>query len=104
MKEVAEAASGSTLEMAVGEELTAVLAENPTTGFRWVAEVDAPTIVAVDGSAFRARASTPGAAGERVFKVTALASGVATLACKYWRAFEGERSVSRRFVLEIRVR
>lgn len=62
-----EADNGSTRQVGVGADITVILAENPTTGFRWqVRELDESTL-SLRNSSFRAGGASPGAGGRRVF-------------------------------------
>jgi predicted secreted protein len=56
--------SGGRRTARVGEELSVVLAENPTTGYRWYPEIDARTLQQTDDR-YEGPAEPRGAAGTR---------------------------------------
>lgn len=78
-----EANSQQPVELQIGEDAQIVLAENPTTGFRWVAEPE-PT-----ESRFQPADSTAvGAAGHRILTFRGLPLGEHLLRFKLRRAWE----------------
>jgi predicted secreted protein len=70
---------GSELTLAIGEQFALVLAETPTTGFRWVV-ASLPALLAIEHDEFTPPASTrPGAGGEHRWVFSARAMGSAML-------------------------
>jgi inhibitor of cysteine peptidase len=85
--ELTEKDSGTRRTAQVGEDIVVTLAENPTTGYRWAAQVDASTLAQTDDS--YTGASTPrGAGGMRRLTFTALRAGTIHLRLVKKRAWE----------------
>lgn len=93
--------SGSTRQMAVGDTLHIWLGENPTTGYRWAVESVDEAVVQVDATDYRRSTTGVGGGGKRCFSVTAVGEGRTRLALRHWRAWEGEKSMTARFELEV---
>jgi inhibitor of cysteine peptidase len=96
-----DSAAGTTLTLAVGDELTLRLAEAPTTGYRWAVERLEESVLTLLRSEFHLRDAAPGGGGERWFTLGALRPGLTTVALKLWRAWAGEASVYRRFEITV---
>jgi inhibitor of cysteine peptidase len=79
--------SGSRRSARVGEELSVVLAENPTTGYRWHSEIDARTLQQT-GDRYEGPAGPRGAAGTRLLTFRALRPGPVHLRVVKRRAWE----------------
>lgn len=80
--------SGGRRTTRVGEELSVVLAENPTTGYRWHSEIDARTLQQT-GDRYEGPAEPRGAAGTRRLTFTVLRPGPVHLRIVKRRAWEG---------------
>jgi inhibitor of cysteine peptidase len=78
------------------------LPESPTTGYRWTLESAPPNLTLGEGE-FTPVQPTPGGGGERRWPFQARSHGVATLALKRWRDWEGEASVIERFQVTLRI-
>jgi predicted secreted protein len=87
-KTFSSADNGSTIALDAEERFTLVLAENPTTGYRWHVTLSPPAIVAEEGTDFASSAKTPGASGERHLHFRATSAGAFELVCHRYR--EGE--------------
>ena len=79
--------SGSRRSARVGEELSVVLAENPTTGYRWHSETDATTLQQT-GDRYEGPAGPRGAAGTRRLTFRVLRPGPVHLRVVKRRAWE----------------
>jgi inhibitor of cysteine peptidase len=87
----------------VGDALELRLAENATTGYRWEADATPADILApLDSGASYPNAAV-GSGGVAIFHYRAAAPGQAELSLRYWRAWEGEGSIIRRFRLTVSV-
>lgn len=103
-----EASNGEAVAIRNGDAIELMLPENATTGFRW-------QVVRADGLVEEAPAdheSPPrapeeqqriGAGGTRRIRFRARTPGTGRLELKLWREFEGEPSVSKRFVSEVTI-
>ncbi|WP_395666337.1 protease inhibitor I42 family protein [Methylocella sp.] len=100
---VNEADDGGTILARVGERFALRLPENPSTGYGWALETVDPARLEVEEGPFRAQAGRLGAGGEATWTVTARAPGTTTLGLKYWRPWEGDASVVRRFGATFRI-
>jgi inhibitor of cysteine peptidase len=80
--------SGDRRTARVGEELSVVLAENPTTGYRWHSEIDARTLQQT-GDRYEGPAEPRGAAGTRRLTFRVLRPGPVHLRIVKRRAWEG---------------
>jgi inhibitor of cysteine peptidase len=80
--------SGGRRTTRVGEELSVVLAENPTTGYRWHPEIDARTLRQT-GDRYEGPAEPRGAAGTRRLTFRVLRPGPVHLRVVKRRAWEG---------------
>ena len=80
--------SGGRRTAKVGEELSVVLAENPTTGYRWHSEIDARTLQQT-GDRYDGRAEPRGAVGTRRLTFRVLRPGPVHLRVVKRRAWEG---------------
>jgi inhibitor of cysteine peptidase len=99
-----EANHGKTVEISLGEQITIRLDENPTTGYRWAIARNNPEILAPAGDEYNPAGSAGiGGGGQRAFTFEAKKEGIDPLEFKLWREWEGERSVTRRFTLTVRV-
>jgi inhibitor of cysteine peptidase len=98
--ELVQADSGARRTVRVGEDLVVVLAENPTTGYRWFADVDDALLQALDDS-YDGPSEPRGAPGTRQLVFRALREGPARLRLEKKRPWEG-RAVEE-FVVDLEV-
>jgi inhibitor of cysteine peptidase len=73
--ELGEADANQRRRVAVGEEVTLRLAENPSTGFRWSEPDYDPNVLQYSSSEYEIGGTRPGAAGVRVVRLRAIAPG-----------------------------
>ncbi|MDG4595307.1 MAG: protease inhibitor I42 family protein [Candidatus Contendobacter sp.] len=91
-------------ELRVGERLIVRLPENPTTGYTWAIDETDSRLLALDSTDYvPPETGSIGARGQRTFVFTARQSGEVALKFKYWRFWEGDASVTERFVVNLRV-
>ena len=81
-----QAQNGQSVRAAVGDTIVVQLAENPTTGYRWVARIG-PGLSLV-GDELVGATATPGAGSERVFRIAARAPGAARIDAALGRSWE----------------
>lgn len=87
-----------------GEEILVALAANPTTGYSWSASVAGNTVVAAEGSAYRAPASRAlGAGGEQILAFEARRTGTATITLSYGRPWEKGVKAAQTVVITVTV-
>jgi len=84
-----------TIEVTTGEEIVVTLAENPTTGYRWIVD-ELVGHLTTDSSEFAAPGTErPGAGGHRAIVLRATGSGPAELRVRYARPWEDATSDAR---------
>jgi inhibitor of cysteine peptidase len=91
------------LEVTAGDTITLRLSENPTTGYRWFWAVTGAAIEASYDEFSAGPASRPGAGGERVIVLRAVAAGRASVLLRLARAWEGASAVQA-WAVEVTVR
>ncbi len=95
-----ETANDSEVRLHVGEELEIVLAETPSTGYRWEVVEDGAPACRVVNDAYEAGGPAPGAPGRHTWRIGAAQPGSATFALSYRRPF-GSGEPARRFGLRV---
>ncbi len=100
--EADESFDGRGLELRIGGELRLSLKENPTTGFRWVADSLADTVCRLDGDDFENVPTARGSGGTHRWHFHATRRGTGTLRFSYRRPWE-QAAALRTFTLTIRV-
>jgi inhibitor of cysteine peptidase len=101
---VTKAQDGETLTLRVGDSLLLQLPENPSTGYRWAFAAIDESLLAVEDPRYHAGEGSVGSAGVAVWTLRARASGKSRLVLKYWRHWEGDRSVIDRFSVTLDIR
>ena len=90
-------------ELRVGERLIVRLPENPSTGYTWAIDETDRRLLTLDGTDYTpAETGSIGARGQRTFTFTARQPGEVTFKFKYWRFWEGDASVTERYVVNLR--
>jgi inhibitor of cysteine peptidase len=97
MQSLTEADNERTVDLRVGESVRLTLPENATTGYRWTVDHFDRGVVEPAGSEPHYAGGAVGAAGQVTFDFKAKQAGSGEVALKYWRHFEGEGSVVKRF-------
>lgn len=104
MQTLTEADNDRTIDIAVGDTVRIGLPENATTGYRWAVDrVDGEAIEAV-GSEPHYAGNAVGSGGDVTFTFGAKKSGSGEIVLKYWRHFEGDASVQKRFRVRLNAR
>jgi inhibitor of cysteine peptidase len=100
-----EADDGRNISLSRGKTFEVRLLENVTTGYRWSVEKPLDGALSLESAtSLPAQSALPGAGGEAVFRLRLVGAGPARLALKYWREWEGDASIARRFSVTVRAR
>jgi inhibitor of cysteine peptidase len=100
--------NGQSIEVRQGDEIILRLSENPTTGYRW--HIDRADGLEQEMAQHTTGADRPdpnprfGQGGVRELRFRAKEPGEQRLELKHWQEWEGERSVTERFGVDIRIR
>ncbi len=93
-----------TAEVRVGEQIRVRLPESHGTGFVWAVDETDRQRLALDSTGFEEPTEGfIGARGMRTFTFTARQPGEVVLKLKHWRIWEGEGSVTERFIVTLRI-
>lgn len=93
-----------TAEVRVGEQIRVSLLEKHGTGYVWAIDETDRQRLALDSTGFEEPTEGfIGARGMRTFTFTARQPGEVVLKLKHWRIWEGEGSVTERFVVTLRI-
>ncbi len=95
--------NGKTIQVHVGDEVDIALDSNPTTGFQWAIDKSNGSLLALKQSDYSASSNLIGSGGTQTFKFVAKSAGTVNLQLKYWRSFEGARSITRRYAVIIQI-
>lgn len=100
--ELTSADHGTTVGLQLDDEVVLRLPENPTTGYRWELEPDAP--VEIVGDTFEL-ADEPllGSGGTRLLRLRAAKTGPGRLRLKHWQPWEGENSITQTLQVNLEV-
>ena len=99
-----QADNSKTVDVRRGDTIVVQLAENPTTGFRWAADnLDEQVVKPQNDSYSPASGGGVGGGGTRTFTLLAAGAGTAPLRFKLWREWEGDKSITQRFEVNLRV-
>lgn len=104
MQSLTEADNERTIDLRVGESVRLTLPENATTGYRWAIDRLDRDVVEEAGSEAHPAGGAIGSAGNVTFDFMAKKAGSSEVALKYWRHFEGEGSIVKRFSVRINAR
>ena len=102
-----KANNGRSIEVRQGDEIILRLPENPTAGYGW--HVDRADGLSLELSEHTTGSEQPdpsprlGTGGVREFRFRAKEPGARRLDLKHWREWEGERSVTERFGVDIEI-
>ena len=103
MPELDEMANGQAIDLAIGDDLTIRLPENPTTGYRWEVRSGADTVCLPVTDEYRAPKPTPGAGGVHVWVFRAARRGDVGLVLVYRRPWDEPEQQEKVFVVRLRV-
>lgn len=95
---------GQTVTCRVGEQIEIQLEENPTTGYRWKLHDGYDPVLSLVNSQFRVAGSGAiGSGGTRAFNLLANATGTAAIRFSLRQEWEGEKSATEHFSVNVRV-
>jgi inhibitor of cysteine peptidase len=95
--------NGKSIQVHQGDEIVVRLPENPTTGYRWQIDQVAG-LIELEADSYQPESNMQfGSGGTREFRFRTKELGTARLGLKHWQAWEGEKSVTDRFAVEIQV-
>jgi inhibitor of cysteine peptidase len=100
---LSETDNGKTIQVHVGEEIDLALTSNASTGFAWTIEKSNNALLTLKHSDYRGSSNVPGSSGTQTFTFMAKSPGTVTLQLKYWRSFEGDKSIEQRFAVVIQI-
>lgn len=101
---IGEADSGKSFQMGKGNEITVNLPSNPTTGYSWAIEkIDENVLALVNDVYTPDQPVIPGRGGIQTLTFKAIKTGTAPVELKYWRPWEGNTSIAKRFSVTVRV-
>lgn len=101
---VGEDANGTTVQLAVGDDLAISLAENPTTGYEWTMKLgDGLKLLKTDYKPDDKSGELAGAGGVRTWWVEATAAGEHTVEAVYERPWESDDPQAGTFTLTVSV-
>ena len=101
MQSLTEADNERTVDLRVGQSVRLTLPENATTGYRWAIDRLDRDVVEEAGSEAHPSGGAIGSAGNVTFDFKAKKAGSGEVALKYWRHFEGDGSIAKRFSVRI---
>lgn len=102
--ELTAADDASSQTLAAGQTVQVSLEANPSTGYAWAIDGEAPAFLEQTGEpVFTPESDALGAGGTEVWTFRATGAGAGTLALKYWRSFEPDVEPERTFSVEIAV-
>lgn len=101
MQSLTEADNGRTVDLRVGDSIRLSLSENATTGYRWAIERLDRDVVEEIGSQPHPSRGAIGASSNVTFDFMTKKAGSGEVALKYWRHFEGDGSIVKRFRLRL---
>jgi inhibitor of cysteine peptidase len=92
---------GGEIHAQAGDTLEVHLAENATTGYRWEPDNLDPRVFELEQASANYPSSQIGSGGDAQFRIKVLAAGSSALRFKYWRRWEGEAGVVKRFTVKV---
>jgi inhibitor of cysteine peptidase len=92
---------GGQVRAQVGDTIEIHLAENATTGYRWEPDGLDPHLFELEEATGNYPSGAVGSGGDAQFRIKVRAAGSATLRLKYWRRWEGEVGVLKRFAVKV---
>jgi inhibitor of cysteine peptidase len=95
--------NGAIVDVKVNDLVEVSLEENPTTGYRWAAESLDEASLKLEYSGFISHPDAAiGSGGTRTLRFRVVSPGIASIALKKWREWEGNSSVLEHFQATVR--
>ena len=104
MQTLTETDNDRTIDLAVGDAVRISLPENATTGYRWAIDRVDDDVIEAAGSEPHYAGNAVGSGGDVTFIFKGRKSGSGEIVLKYWRHFEGDASVQKRFRVRLNTR
>ncbi len=95
--------NGKTIQAHIDDTISIALDSNPSTGYSWAIEKNNTTLLTLKQSEFSGSNGVPGSGGTQTFTFVAKSAGTVNLQLKYWRSFEGDKSITRRFAVTLHI-
>lgn len=96
--------NGKSIQIQVGDRVVVQLPENPTTGFQWSLDHTNDEVLQLENSEYNSPlAGSVGGSGQHTFTFQGKKPGVAESHFKLWRDWEGDKSITKRFVVTVEV-
>lgn len=95
--------NGKSIQVHVGDEIDIALNSSPDTGYEWAVEKSDAKLLTFKQSNFSASNSSPGSSGTQTLTFVAKSAGTVNLQLKYWRHFEGDKSITQQFSATIQI-
>jgi inhibitor of cysteine peptidase len=80
--------AGQTIDLPIGQDLELRLAENPTTGYRWIFARNGAPACLVMSDRYQRPGGPPGRGGQHTWQIKAIAVGACDIAMQHTRSFE----------------
>jgi inhibitor of cysteine peptidase len=103
MTTLGEADNNQTFTVRVGDTIQVSLPENASTGFRWAVDHYSDAVIEAVSLEPHYTDKAVGTGGDVVFTFKGKKAGSGDIELKYWRSFEGDKSATNRFRLNIHV-
>jgi inhibitor of cysteine peptidase len=104
MQTLTETDNDRTIDIAAGDTVRISLPENATTGYRWAIDRVDDDVIEAAGSEPHYAGNAVGSGGDVTFIFKGRKSGSGEIVLKYWRHFEGDASVQKRFRVRLNTR
>ena len=99
-----DAQNGSTMQARVGDTITLVLAENPTTGYQWSVQRNNAAVLSATSDDYASASQLPGGGGTHTFVFKAVAPGTSALDLVNARSWEQPSTANAHYRVTIQVR
>ncbi len=101
---ISQTDSGKTISVCTGDIVVINLPENPTTGFQWKMDAINNNTVILEKEMFSELGNGGiGSGSTKSYVLKTLTSGNHYIQLKHWKAWEGERSVDKRFGITLSI-
>lgn len=99
-----EADAGKTVQAHPGDHILIQLSANPSTGYSWAIDKTNASILGLQRESYTpSPGGALGSGGTTVFTFIAQRAGTVHLQLKYWRSWEGDSSIVKRYDVTIQI-